>query len=103
MKLFPSEKIRIVFAKDLAQDPQRVVSEIWSYLGVDPTLPLANTQRRNVAESLRSIKIKQYTRRLKLLKLLPLRVKKRGHQLIERLSNHAPSLSPSSAQYLASH
>jgi hypothetical protein len=103
IKLFSLEKMRIVFAEDLSQNPQRVVSEIWSFLGVDPTLQLADTERKNVAESLRSIKIKQYTRRLKLLKLLPLGVKKRGHQLIERLTNHAPSLSPSVGHYLASH
>ena len=101
--LFSPESIKIVFAEDLAQNPQPVVSELWSFLGVDPGVQLVNTQRRNVSESLTSITMRKYGRRVKMFSLLPLRVKKLGHRLLERLSARPPSNSPSVGQYLASH
>jgi hypothetical protein len=70
---------------------------------VDPTYELAHTERKNVAESLTSVKLKRYGRGLKVFKFLPLRIKKIGHKWIERLSNHPPSLSSSAENYLASH
>jgi hypothetical protein len=103
MKLFSRQNIRIVFSEDLAQNPQHVVSELWSFLGVDPTSKLTHTERKNVAESLTSVKLKRYGRRLKVFKFLPLRVKKIGHNWIEQLNNHPQSLSPSAENYLASH
>jgi hypothetical protein len=103
MTLFSPERIKIVFAEDLAQNPQHVVSELWSFLGVEPSVKLVDTKPRNVSESLASITIKQYGRRVKMFSLLPLRVKKLGHRWIEKLGNHPSSLSPSVGQYLASH
>lgn len=103
MQLFPRKDIRIVFSEDLAQNAERVVSELWSFLGVDPSHKLADTQRQNVAESLTSVQLKRYGRGLKVFKFLPLRVKKLGHKWIEQLSSQPPSLSPSAENYLASH
>jgi hypothetical protein len=101
--LFSPESIKIVFAEDLAQNPQHVVSELWSFLGLDPGVQLENNQRRNVSQSLTSITMRKYGRRVKIFSLLPSRAKKLGHRLIERLSTHPPSISPSVGQYLASH
>ena len=46
-ELFPCSQIRIVLYDDLAKDPAGVTRDLWSFLGVEPTAPLADASARN--------------------------------------------------------
>lgn len=46
---FPRERIKVVFFEDLQRDPDTLVRELWSFLGVDPGVPLTRMLPHNSA------------------------------------------------------
>lgn len=49
MALFPKSQLMVIFFEDLCHDPQKVVQDIWNFIGVDPKRSLKDTTPRNVA------------------------------------------------------
>jgi len=73
MELFPVDRIRIVFLEDLSRNPQKVISELWAFLGVDSELKLVDTQPKNESPSLFAAKM--HLRASRAIALLPARVR----------------------------
>ncbi len=46
--LFDWDRIKVLFYEDLSRDPRALTREVWSFLGVDPSAPLADAEARNV-------------------------------------------------------
>ena len=47
LELFPESRMKVVFFDDLVKNPQSVVSGLWDFLGVDPSVKLKDDAPRN--------------------------------------------------------
>ncbi len=68
---FPREQIRVVFFEDLERDPEGMVRELWSFLGVDPKVPLKGLLPYNQAVPAPLVGLFRFTNRLGLRRLIP--------------------------------
>ncbi len=68
---FPRERVKVVFFEDLQRDPETLVRELWSFLGVDPNVPLRGLLPYNQAVPTQLRWLFRVTYRLGLQRLIP--------------------------------
>jgi hypothetical protein len=68
---FPRERIKVVFFEDLQRDPEALVRELWSFLGVDPDVPLSGLLPYNPAVPSQLEWLFRLTYRLGIHQLIP--------------------------------
>lgn len=102
-ELFPRERLKIVSLEDLAQNPQLVVSAVWSFLGVDPDIQLVDSKPQNTSVSLFRVQVVKYVRRVKVLQTLPRSVKSFGLRLSDSIGARMPTILPSVKEFLVDH
>lgn len=68
---FPRERVKVLFFEDFQRDPEAMVRELWSFLGVDPNVPLRGLLPYNPAVPAQLLWPFRFTYRLGLQKLIP--------------------------------
>jgi hypothetical protein len=101
------EDLRIVFAEDLARDPERVFADLLRWLGLDPGAVALDLAPRNTTKHARSPRFAKAVYSLKRstdnLGLLPSRVRRPVRRLYERINagKFSESLDPDTRRHVA--
>ena len=101
MELFSESQVKVVFLEDLAEDPNLVVQDVWSFLDVDLNYALHNKEARNVA--FKSRKIRQFlsaVEQLRVHRFLPKVLRLRIRSLLASIGKGRPSMNPGTRSFL---
>lgn len=103
--LFPAEQVKVVFSEDLQLHPGRVVRELFSFLGADDGVQVAESEIVNAALGPGSRRILEAARLLGIMRLrslLPTSTRGWIKDNLSRLGKRAP-IDPSTRAYLLDH
>jgi len=84
---FPRERVKVMFYEDLKRDPEGVVRELWSFLGVDPDVAFRSLPPYNPAVPSRLFWLFRFTYRLGFQRLIPPSVGSRLRHLASGLGS----------------
>jgi hypothetical protein len=99
---FPREQIKVVFFEDLQRDPEALVRELWSFLGVDPDVPLKGLLPYNAAVPSQLLGLYRLSYRLGLRQLIPPSVGLRLRHWVSRIGS-LPRIEPDIERWLRQH
>ncbi len=77
LALFPESQIKIVFLEDLHHDPQRIVSELWGFLGVNPNYTLKDLTPQSISNTMAMKIARTVAKSTKVHKIIPKQARKK--------------------------
>ena len=102
MQWFPKENFRVVFLEELSQNPQKVVSNLWEFLEVDPNYSKIDFTPRNASMPRSAMAVKVFLRNIGVINLIPRGLRFQTVRMLNKISRRG-KISPETRKKLKNH
>lgn len=103
LKLFPKGNMKIIFLDDLKKNPQTTISDLWSFLSIDPQEQLIDLTPQNVSKNKSNVRKLMYGKTGKMTSMLPNPFKRVGWKMIDKIGIQPAPIKSSLRKNLINH